>query len=102
LTKGDIRDGRKHALVEAKEQVRHLGAADAGLAQYLHQAKVGEVPDVGAARVGEGERVAPEEPLEADDGYRYQGQPYQRQGGLSACKTTVEEADARHHEEDEG
>lgn len=76
---GDERDGSEHALVQAEQDVGQLGAAHAGLAQHLHQSKVGKVTDEGASRVGEGERVAPEEPLESSHGDRDQRQPNQRQ-----------------------
>ena len=100
--RGDARDGSEHALVETEEDVGDLGAADAGLAQHLHETKVGEVSDVGAAGVGEAERVAPEEPLEARDGDRHQRQPYERQRRLATGQAAVEEADARDHEQHEG
>lgn len=67
------RNSGEHALVQTEEQVGYLGAADAGLAQHLHEAEVGEVTDEGAARVAEGQGVAPEEPLEADDGDAHHG-----------------------------
>ena len=98
----NARDGSEHALVDAEQDVGDLGATDAGLGQHVHQAKVGEVSDVGAAGVGEAEREAPEEPLEARDGYRHQRQVYERQGGLATGQAAVEEADARNHEQDEG
>lgn len=73
------RDGGEHALVQAEQQVRDLGAADAGLAQDLHEAEVGQVTDEGAASVTKGKRITPEEPLETDDSYAHHGQPDESQ-----------------------
>lgn len=52
--------------------------------------------------MAEGERVAPKKPLKPDDGYAHHGQPDEGQGRLSAGEPAVEEAHARHHEQDEG
>jgi len=52
--------------------------------------------------MGEGQGVAPEEPLEGGHADGHEGQPYQGQGGLAAGQPGVEEADAGNHEQDEG
>lgn len=77
----DIRDGGKHALIQTKKDIGHLGAADRGLAEDFFEAEVGQVADEGVrACVREGQAVAPEEPLEADDGDRQHGEEDERQG----------------------
>lgn len=75
-----VRDSSEHALIEAEKKVRDLAAANAWLGEGLHETKVGEVADVGASGVGEGERVTPEEPLKPYDGYRHEGKPDEGQG----------------------
>lgn len=60
-------DGRKHALVEHEQDVGD-GRHDGGGAQHVHETKVVQVANVLAGRVRERERVAPEEPLEGDEG----------------------------------
>ncbi|KAJ8120267.1 hypothetical protein O1611_g10409 [Lasiodiplodia mahajangana] len=64
------RNGGEHALEEAKEKVGNLGATDRGLGEGLHETEVGEIADVGAAGVREGQTVTPEEPLEVNHGDR--------------------------------
>lgn len=70
------RNGSKHALIQAKQQVGDFGAAYTWLRQHVHEAKVGEVADEARARVAKGEGVAPEEPLETDDAYAHHREPY--------------------------
>lgn len=94
-----VRDGGEHALVQAEKQIRDLGPTDTGLAEDLHETEVAEVADVGAASVREGQRVAPEEPLEADDSNGHHGQPDERQRRLAPGETAVEETNAGHHEQ---
>ena len=60
----DVRDGSKHALVYAKEEIGNTWASDRRRTQDVHEAKVIERADVLSRLVGKGERVAPEEPLE--------------------------------------
>lgn len=50
----------------------------------------------------EGETVAPEEPLEVDDGHGQHGEHDERERRLPAREARVEEAHARDHEEHEG
>lgn len=54
---------------------------------------------VGCSRA-ESQRVAPEVPLEDDDGERHHGNPDQRQGGFSSGETRVKEGDTGHHNQD--
>ena len=88
----NLRDSSEHTLVNGEKQIRDLGAADGGLSQDVHEAEVGQVSHEGPSGVGEGEGVAPEEPLEGDDAGGHDRQPYQRQCRLSARETRVEEA----------
>lgn len=62
----DSRNGSKHALVETEENVRQVSRA-VGLGQRLHQTKLRQVAEESISGSRKGERVAPEEPLEADD-----------------------------------
>lgn len=59
----DIRDGREHALVNAKYQSRNTGGTHGWLSLYVPESKVPEVTNVSVGAVAEGERVAPEPPL---------------------------------------
>lgn len=61
-------DGGEHALVDGEEQVGEPRGGDGWGAQHTLEAEVGQVSDEGAGRVREGQRVAPEEPLEGRDG----------------------------------
>lgn|SRR6478609_1796319 len=54
---------------------------------------------VGSCR--EGEREAPEVPLEDNDGEGHHNNPEHGEGRLSSGKTRVQEGDARDHEKDE-
>lgn len=84
-------DGAEHALVDGEEEVRDAGRADRGLREDVAEAKVFEVANEAARRVREGERVAPEEPLEGRDRRRHDGQPDQGQGRFPSCQAGVEE-----------
>ena len=97
-----LRDGCEHALVEAEQDVGDLAAANAGVTENLHETKVGEVTDEGAALMGEGERVTPEEPLKSDDRDRHERKQDQREGRLAPGKTAVEKADSGNHEQHKG
>jgi len=90
-------DGGEHALVDGEEQVGDLGGANGGGSEDVAEAEVLHVTQELAGGVREGEGVAPEEPLEGDDGGGHDGEPDQGQGGLSAGQTRVEETAAREH-----
>lgn len=85
------RNSSEHALEDGKQNIRNLGAADRWRRQDILHTKVRQVTDETASRVGEGQRVTPEEPLEGDHADRHDGQPYQREGRLAASETGVEE-----------
>lgn len=85
-------DGREHALVDGEEEVGDLVGAHGRAGEDVHEAEIREITDERAGGMGEGQRVAPEEPLEACDGGGHDGEPYQRQGRLAPSKTRVEEA----------
>lgn len=69
----DVRDGSKHALVDAKQYVRNTWAADRRRCENVPQADVLEITDEFARTMGEGERIAPEKPLERDNGGGHDG-----------------------------
>lgn len=54
------------------------------------------------ARVGKGERVAPEVPLKGNDGEGCHTRPDHTQGGFPSRETRVEEAEARYHDQHHG
>lgn len=95
------RNGREHALIQAKEKVGNLGAADRGLGEGLHETEVAEIADIGAAGMGEGQTVSPKEPLEVHHGDRQHRQHDEGEGRLPSSQTGVEEPDARNHEKHE-
>jgi hypothetical protein len=86
------RDGGEHALVDGEQQVGDPGGADGRRGQDVAEADVLKVTDVLAGRVREGQRIAPEEPLEGDDGGGHDGEPDEGEGGLAPCEARVEEA----------
>lgn len=94
----DLRDGGKHALVEAEQQVGEIGATDRRLGESLHETKVGQVTQERAAGMGEGQAVTPEEPLKINNGHGDQGQHDEGERGLASSKTGVEETDTGNHE----
>ena len=53
-------------------------------------------------RVGERERIAPEVPLEGNDGEGSHTRPDHTQGRFPACETRVEKAEAGYHEQHHG
>lgn len=65
-----------------------------------HEAKVFEVTDKAARGRGEGERVAPEDPLDRDDGEAGKGQVDHGQGVFAPEQAGVEEPDAGGHDHD--
>lgn len=73
------RNRRKHALVETEQDVREVSRA-IGLSNRLHETKLGEVSEEGVSSAGKGQRVAPEEPLEADDRHGHHGKEDERKG----------------------
>jgi len=68
-------DAGEHALVDGEHQVGDLCGADGGGAEDVAEADVVHIADVRAGGLGEGQRVAPEEPLEGDDGRGHDGEP---------------------------
>lgn len=57
-----------------------------------------EVTDI-TTSVAEGERIAPEEPLESYDTNGHHGKPDEGERRLATRETRVEEADSGNHEE---
>lgn len=95
-------DSAEHHLVEGVKEGGDERRSDRGGAPDLHETKVLEITDEGVAgRLGEGERVTPEIPLEDDDGEGHHDDPEHGEGGFSAGETRVEKGDAGDHEEDE-
>lgn len=94
------RNAGKHALVKAQQDIRKERRS-IGLSQSLHETELGEVAQEGVSSSRKGQGVAPEEPLEADDGDRGHGQQNQRQGRLATGEAAVEEADAGNHEKNQ-
>lgn len=70
-------DSGEHALVDGEEQIRDFGGTHRWLAQHILKPKVGQVSNVRRRSVREGQRIAPEEPLESRDGCRHNREPYQ-------------------------
>ncbi|KAI3476989.1 hypothetical protein L1887_61419 [Cichorium endivia] len=99
----DHRDGGEHHLVDAVQQLRQHRASGRGTNVHAHQTKV--VQTYADELVGrgwrEGEREAPEEPFERDDGHQAHGHPQHRQRRLFTQQTRVEESNAGDHDEHE-
>lgn len=70
-----LRDGSEHALVDGKEQVGNSGASNARTAEHVAESDVGEIANELSTSVREGQRVAPEEPLEGHDTDGHHGEP---------------------------
>lgn len=68
----DSRDGGEHALVDGEEEIGDFGASHGRRAQDVSESNVIEVADVLASRVGKGQGIAPEKPLETDQSGRHQ------------------------------
>lgn len=66
-THDDGRQGRKHGLVEGKEEGGDLARALRRRIEDVDEAKVTKVADKLGSSLGEGERVAPEEPLDRNE-----------------------------------
>lgn len=98
----DLRDCSEHALVDSKQEVRDFGTPNARLSENISEANVLKIPNVRASSMREGERVAPEEPLERYHSDRHQGKPDQRECRFAPSETRVEEAYTGNHKEDEG
>jgi hypothetical protein len=94
--------GCRAYLVERVQQFRDQGASRARSAQDALEAKLVEVADEAVCRGAKGERVAPEVPLEGDDGGREHAGPDHGQGRLSAGKTRVQEGQTWDHDQDHG
>lgn len=86
------RNTGKHALEDSEEEIWHLGATHRWGSQYIPESEVLQITNVCTSGVGEGQRVSPEEPLEGYDADGHDREPYQREGGLAASETGVEEA----------
>ncbi|KAI3483149.1 hypothetical protein L1887_53929 [Cichorium endivia] len=96
-------DGRhevgKHALVDRVDDLGHLVVGlGHGIFEHAHVAKVAQIAEERARGLGEGERVAPEEPLERDDGEGGKREQQQVQRVLPARQTRVEVAETGDHD----
>ena len=79
-------------LVEAVEQLRDEGRAGRRGIEDVHEAEVSEVANEAIrGRAGEGEGVAPEEPVEDDDGVGSRDCPNEGESGLAPREAGVEE-----------
>ena len=88
-----LRYRSEHALVDGEEEIGNLMTTNRRRRQGIPESNVVEVADEFPRSVREGERVAPEEPLEGGDAGRHHREPYQRQSRLSTSKSGVEEAE---------
>lgn len=95
---GNSRNGRKHSLVQAEEDVGEERGA-VWLGERLHEAELSEVAEEGVSGPREGQRVSPEEPLESDDGHGEHGEEDELESRLSAREAAVEETHAGDHEQ---
>jgi hypothetical protein len=86
------RDRCEHALVDGEQQIRDLRRSDGRGTENISEANVFQIADKFPPGVREGEGVAPEEPLEGDDGGGHDGEPYQGQGRLPPSETRIEES----------
>lgn len=68
------RNSSEHALVHRKQDLWDLRASWRRRRQHIAEPDMAKVTNIAAARA-EGERVAPEEPLEAYDADRHHGKP---------------------------
>jgi len=68
-------DGCEHALVDGKHQIGDAGTSNGWSTEHVHVTKVIECANVLSSLVRKGERIAPEEPLEADNRRRHDGKP---------------------------
>lgn len=90
-------------LVESVEQLGNQRTTGAGSAQRPHETELVQVANEAIGGVcAEGQRVAPEVPLESDDRGRGHAGPDHGEGGLSARETGVEEGQAGDHDQHHG
>ena len=90
-------------LIEAVEQLRDQRRPWTGRSEGIPQSKMGQIADESRCALGgKGEGVAPEIPLEGDDGEAGHADPYHGQGGFPSRQAGVEEAQARDHDDDHG
>ncbi len=88
----NIRDGREHALVDRKHEIRNFRASNRRCSEGVSETNVLKIADELAGCMREGEGIAPEEPLEGCDTGSHHGEPYQRKSRLSPRESGVEEA----------
>lgn len=90
-------------LIESIEQVRDQRRSRARCTKRVHETKFFQVADEAVRRVlAESQRVSPEIPLKCDDRARCHTRPDHAQCRLSPCKTRVEEAKTRYHDQHHG
>lgn len=68
-------DGGEHALVNSKHEIGDLARSDRGGTENIAESNVAQVTNELAGGVGEGEGIAPEEPLEGDEAGGGNGKP---------------------------
>ena len=89
-------------LIERIQQFRDQRTSLARSTKHALEAEPVEVSDEAIGGGTECERVAPEVPLECDDGGGKHAGPDEREGRLSAGKARVEERETRNHDQDHG
>ena len=92
---------REHALVGAEKEGGDSRRSDGWLSLDADETKVFQVADKRRGGVGEGERVAPEEPLERSDGDTAHREEEHRQGVLPSQETGIQQADTGNHDPNE-
>jgi hypothetical protein len=86
------RNSGEHPLVHCIQEIGDSVTSHRGLGKDVHEAEVVKSTDELAGLVGEGKRVAPEEPLERDNSGGHDGEPDEGQGRLASSQTRVEES----------
>lgn len=94
-------NGSEHTLVDHVEDIGHRGN-NGGSTQAVLEAKVVKVTNELVGGVGESQRVAPEEPLEGNEGRTHDGGPQQGHGVLLAGQSRVQQTDTWNHDPDQG
>lgn len=94
--------GDRSYLVEGIQQFRDQRTSLAGNTKNTLEAKLIEISDETIRGRAEGERVAPEVPLECNDRCGEHAGPDERKSRLSAGETRVEESEAGNHDHDHG
>lgn len=94
-------NGSKHTLVDHVEDIGH-GRDDGGSTQAVLEAKVLKSTNELVGVVGKGQRVAPEEPLEGNEGRTHNGGPQQRHRVLLTGQSRVQQTDTGNHDPDQG